>query len=258
MKNKIISIFGILVLLGGLVLGGIGIKRCLNEANAGESYEELKVELDIPPLQEIPEAEEQLENPIDFKTLKAKYPDVYAWIRIPGTKVDYPIAQRAGEDEDDYYLHHTLDGRKRLEGAIYTESLNSKDFTDPNTVIYGHNMKNGSMFKTLHKYKDKKFFSENSEIFIYMEGKILRYKIFAAYLYDDRHLLKSFDFNDENIFRIYLNNVLTNKKMSSNMDMMVKVSENDRIITLSTCDARDNQRYLVQAVLLSIQESPQE
>jgi sortase B len=119
-------------------------------------------------------------------------------------------------------------------------------------------MKNGSMFKTLHKYKDKKFFSENSEIFIYMEGKILRYKIFAAYLYDDRHLLKSFDFNDKNIFRIYLNNVLTNKKMSSNMDMMVKVSENDRIITLSTCDARDNQRYLVQAVLLSIQESPQE
>jgi len=115
-------------------------------------------------------------------------------------------------------------------------------------------MKNGSMFKALHKYKDKKFMEENSQIIIYQEGKILTYKIFAAYTYDSRHLMLSFDFKDENIFQNYLNNVLTNRSMSSNINVTIPVSSADRIITLSTCNNNDKQRYLVQAVLLSIQE----
>ena len=115
-------------------------------------------------------------------------------------------------------------------------------------------MKNGSMFKGLHKYKDKQYMSEHDEIIIYQEGRILRYKIFAAYVYDSRHIMLSFDFHDENIYRSYLNSVLTKKDMSSNIDTTVEVSTEDKIITLSTCNNNDKQRYLVQAVLLSIQE----
>ena len=115
-------------------------------------------------------------------------------------------------------------------------------------------MKNGSMFKGLHKYKDRKYFKEHSEVFIYQPDRVLRYKIFAAYIYDNRHLMLSFDFKDENIYRSYLNSVLTNKGMSGNIDTTVDISTEDRIITLCTCNNNVKQRYLVQAVLLSVQE----
>lgn len=253
MKKKIIVIIGILLLIIGIVLGLLGLKKYLPEKNAGAVYENLKVDLDIEPMVEVPQLDvEYVENPIDFDELTAKYPDAYAWIRIPGTKIDYPIVQREGDNG--YYLNHTIDGKKRIEGAIYTEDYNGKDFEDANTIIYGHNMKNGSMFKGLHKYKDKKYFSENSTLYIYQKDRVLIYKIFAAYVYDNRHLMMSFDFEDENIFRNYLENVLTKKDMSSNIDTTMDISTDDKIITLSTCNNNDAQRYLVQAVLLSIQE----
>ena len=253
MKKKIFIAIGIILIVLGLVFGGIGLYRYYSEKKAGEAYEDLKVEFDMAPLIDVPEVEvEELEIPIDFTSLKKKYPDVYAWITIPGTKINYPIVQH--ESDNGYYLNHTVEGRKRVEGAIYTENYNSKDFNDPNTLIYGHNMKNGSMFKGLHKYKDKQYMSEHDEVIIYQEGRILRYKIFAAYVYDSRHIMLSFDFNDENIYRSYLNSVLTKKDMSSNIDTTIDITTDDKIITLSTCNNNDAQRYLVQAVLLSIQE----
>lgn len=253
MKKKILMTVGIVLLVSGMILGGIGLRSYLAEKNAGEIYEDLKVEMDIEPLIELPKLEtEQIENPIDFESLTADYPDIYAWIRIPGTRVDYPIVQREGDNS--YYLNHTIDGKKKTEGSIFTEDYNSKDFEDANTIIYGHNMKNGSMFKTLHKYKDKQFLLDNSEIYIYQKDRVLKYKIFAAYIYDSRHLMLSFDFEDENIFDNYINNVLTKRDMSSNINTNVDVTASDKIITLSTCNNNDAQRYLVQAVLLSIQE----
>ena len=253
MKKKILIAFGSILVIAGVVIGAVGLKNYLAERNAGKIYEDLKVEMDVAPIIELPKAEtEHMENPIDFDSLTAQYPDIYAWIRIPGTKVDYPIVQREGDNG--YYLNHTIDGKKKTEGSIYTEDYNSKDFEDANTVIYGHNMKNGSMFKTLHKYKDKQFLSDNSEIYIYQKDRVLKYKIFAAYVYDNRHLMLSFDFEDEKIFENYLNNVLTKKDMSSNINTNVDVTASDKIITLSTCNNNDAQRYLVQAVLLSIQE----
>ena len=253
MKRKILLIFGSILLLVGIVIGCLGLKQYLAERNAGKLYEELKVQMDVQPIIEMPTVGvEKMENPIDFDSLTAQYPDVYAWIRIPGTKVDYPIVQREGDNG--YYLNHTIDGKKKTEGSIYTEDYNNKDFGDANTVIYGHNMKNGSMFKTLHKYKDKQFLLDNSEIYIYQKDRVLKYKIFAAYIYDSRHLMLSFDFEDKNIFQNYLDNVLTKRNMRSNIDTTVEVTASDEIITLSTCNNNDAQRYLVQAVLLSIQE----
>ncbi len=253
MKKKILIGIGIALIVVGVAFGSVGLYRYMSEQNAGKFYEDIKVELDIDPIMEVPQFEtEKIENPIDFASLTAKYPDVYAWITIPGTKIDYPIVQHA--TDNGYYLDHTVDGRKRVEGSIFTEAYNEKDFSDPNTLIYGHNMKNGSMFKGLHQYKDKKFMAEHDEILIYQEGKVLKYKVFAAYVYDSRHILMSFDFDDKNIYQYYLNSVLTKRDISSNIDTTVNVTTDDKIITLSTCNNNDSQRYLVQAVLLSIQE----
>ena len=109
--------------------------------------------------EEMEETAEPPDIPVDFEGLQEYNPDIYAWITIPGTAVDYPIVQRP--EDNSYYLTHNTDGEESAEGAIFTEDYNSRDFTDPNTVIYGHNMRNGSMFRSLHNYMDRSFFDEN-------------------------------------------------------------------------------------------------
>ena len=187
---------------------------------------------------------------IDFDYLKTLNEDIYAWITVPGTIIDYPILQHPSDDT--YYLHHNLDGSYGYPGCIYTEKLNAKDFTDPNTVIYGHNMKAGTMFAALHKFEDGSFFEENREVKVYLPDKTLHYKIFAAYVYDDRHLLYSFDFSDKDVYASYLKSIYDIRDMSANIDKDIEVTEEDKIITLVTCmagEANAEKRLLVQAVL---------
>lgn len=262
-KRRWMVLAGIL-LLAAAVCGGIGVKSWLEEKHAGKEYEDLreqavteKVEKPTPTPEQkeevIPtDTPEPVEIPIDFQGLQEKYPDVFAWIRIPGTGIDYPIVQREGDNS--YYLNHTLEGKKKPEGAIFTEDYNRKDFTDPNTVIYGHNMKNGSMFRGLHDYRDRKFFRDHQELVIYLPDQILHYQIFAAYVYDNRHLLQSFSFENKDVYESYLQSIFRKKDMESIVDDSAEVTGEDRIITLSTCNGNDNQRYLVQAVLLSIEQ----
>ena len=110
-------------------------------------------------------------------------------------------------------------------------------------------MKNGTMFGSLKKYRDRTFFEENQYINIYMPGRTMKYRIFAAYVYDDRHILLSFDFDEAKVRSSYLDMIFSTREMSANIDNSVKVTENDKIITLSTCTGNDEERYLVQAVL---------
>ncbi len=198
----------------------------------------------------VPEpAEPEEEIPINFEELWETNPDVYAWIVIPGTDINYPILQHPTDDA--YYLNHNLDGSSGRPACIYTESLNSKDFTDNNTVIYGHNMRNGTMFAQLHKFEDKDFFDEHREVTIYLPDKVLHYKIFAAHTYDDRHLLYSFDFSDKTVYGDYLESIFDIQDKNANIDTEMTVTENDKIITLATCVYKQPSfRYHVQAVLV--------
>ena len=193
--------------------------------------------------------EEQSEViPVKFEELQAVNPDIYAWITVPGTVIDYPILQHASDNT--YYLMHNIDGSYGYPGCVYTENMNSKDFTDNNTVIYGHNMKNGSMFAQLHKFEDPDFFNENREVLIYLPDEVLHYTIFAAQVYDDRHLLYSFDFTDPEVYQKYLDSIFSTRDMSANIDKDVTVTADDQIITLVTCiGSQPNNRLLVQAVL---------
>ena len=194
-------------------------------------------------------AEPEEEIPIDFEELWETNPDVYAWIVIPGTDINYPILQHPIDDS--YYLNHNIDGSTGRPACIYTESLNSKDFTDNNTVIYGHNMRNGTMFAQLHKFEDKDFFDEHREIIIYLPDKVLHYKIFAVHNYDDRHLLYSFDFSDKAVYKDYLESIFSIDDMNANIDTEMTVTENDKIITLATCVyKKPSLRFHVQAVLV--------
>lgn len=187
-----------------------------------------------------------VEPPVNFVELKKKNSEIYAWINIPGTVIDYPVLQN--KDDNGYYLTHTVEGKRSAYGSIYTENYNSADFEDFNTVIYGHNMRNGTMFGQLKKYRDKTFFEKNPYINVYMPGRIMKYRIFAAYVTDDRHIMLSYDFSDNAVRREYINSIFSVRKISANINGDVSLTESDKIITLSTCTGNDDQRYLVQGV----------
>lgn len=189
----------------------------------------------------------EVENPIDFDSYWAMNTDIYAYIYIENTNVDYPVLQHPSDNS--YYLDYNIDGSKGYPGCIYTEKENAKDFTDSNTIIYGHNMRNGTMFKTLHKFENAQFFEQNKYIYIYLPDQVLQYKIFAAYTYNDRHILNSFDFSNQSVYQSYIDSIFSNPK--GNIDTTVPVTVQDRIITLSTCTGNDSTRWLVQAVLLN-------
>lgn len=205
------------------------------------------------PTESLPKASgSSYDCPIDFKSLWETNKDVYAWITVPGTVIDYPVLQH--ETDDSYYLNYTIDGIEGYPGCIYTEHINSKDFTDNNTVIYGHNMRNGTMFTDLHKFRNADFFANHDTVYIYTPEKQLTYKIFAAYLYDDRHLMNSFDFSDAEVYSEYLSAIPNMDSIDENANLRreIQLTANDNIVTLITCiREQPEKRVYVQAVLQS-------
>ena len=192
------------------------------------------------------------ENPVDFATLKATNSDIYGWLYVPGTVIDYPVAC-ATDEADGFYLEHNIYKQYEFAGTIYSEKKNGTDMMHRNTVYYGHNMLNGTMFSSLHDFEDKAFFDEHDTFYVYTPGHIYTYKIFAAYEYDNRHLLNSFDYSDDAVWAEYLA-YATNPKTFTVNTRDVPVTIHDRIVTLSTCVGWNKSvRYLVQGVLVNDQ-----
>lgn len=263
-KQKIIAILAGIAGLAAVLLIVVGVSKFIfrqtDETQASQSSDAELQQTEPATVEEVTDASQDSETvpesvepeeeiPIDFEELWETNPDVYAWIVIPGTDINYPILQHPTDDS--YYLNHNIDGSTGRPACIYTESLNSKDFTDNNTVIYGHNMRNGTMFAQLHKFEDKDFFDEHREIIIYLPDKVLHYKIFAVHNYDDRHLLYSFDFSDKAVYKDYLESIFSIDDKNANIDTEMTVTENDKIITLATCVYKQpSLRFHVQAVLV--------
>lgn len=230
-----------------LLRGGGDFDRVKESLNATEQNKHLPTE----PVPTESETKPLSDNPIDFSAWQELNADIYAWINIPGTEIDYPILQR--EDDELYYLRRDYLGNYYYPGCIFTQFMNNKDFSDPNTIIYGHQTFDRTFFGPLHDFEDEKFFEENDTIYIYIPGHILTYRIFAAYLYDSRHILKAFDFSDKKVFAEYIETCLDPESTLRNVREGVSVTEDDRIITLSTCmpSGSDDGRYLVQGVLIN-------
>lgn len=258
-KKKGYAIAGGIFLIAFIIFTIVLIQRYIEQKQADEHYKEL-AENTEKVTEQAKETEEtdilakrgiQIpEKNINWTSLKEENEDIYAWIYIPETNIDYPILQHSTELS--YYLNHNLDGSEGYPGCIYTQNLNSKDFTDPNTVIYGHNMKNGTMFQNLHLYEDATFFEENRYVFIYTPKQVYVYEIFAAYEGSDVHLLYNFDFETASSFQMYLDSVRNVRDMNSHIKEDVEVTSKNHIITLSTCISnKPKNRYLVQAVLIN-------
>ncbi len=195
------------------------------------------------------------EYPYDFNYLTSQNDEIYAWIKIDDTNVDYPISQSKTDDE--FYLkHNSADKEYSSSGAIYTESCNATDFSDPVTVIYGHNGYGTSMFTTLHKFEDEDFFNSHEYYNIWLDGRKLTYQIISAFRYDNRHLLNAFNVSDPDDLYLFQQLVLNPDSEVKNVrtDLDVDIDDDSNIVVLSTCVSyianREQYRYLVASVLV--------
>ena len=191
--------------------------------------------------------ESKVENPIDFKSLKKKNSEIYAYIKIDGTKVDYPIVQ--SKTDDAFYLRHKAEDKSwSASGAVYTEAANSKDFNDFVTVIYGHNGYSDTFFTTLHYFEKEDFFNSHPYFYIYTPERRLTYQIISAFKYDNRHILNSFDFNKEESIKQWQDTIQNPSSSLKNVRTQLDkpLGINSKIVVLSTCITNQkSSRYLV-------------
>ena len=194
------------------------------------------------------------EKNLDWDMLHEENGDIYAWIYVPDTTVDYPVLQHPTDNS--YYLDYNMDGTKGYPGCIYTEDFNSKDFSDIHTVIYGHNLKDKTMFSTLHNFEDDDLFSKDHYIFIYTKDYVFVYRIFAAYEFGAIHLLDNYDYTNEYVYEDYLKKIYQTADRVANVRTDIEVTAQDKIVTLSTRteDHDSGRRFLVTGVLVNPRE----
>lgn len=239
----------LLILIVAVVFGIVYKVKQVQKENLYEKLAE-EAAVDIVPQDVGDTGEAEVEIPVDFTALRQENPDIYAWIRIPDTQIDYPVVQ--APKEDDYYLNRTVDGKEGLPGSIYTQAgYNGTDMKDPVTVIYGHNMRDDSMFGGLSEYLDEEYAQEHSEIQIYTPDHIFTYQVVCAVTYDDRHILGTYDCSDKREYERFLSSLKNERLMPSRLNEDFQVSTKDRMIILSTCNGNETQRFLVGAVLTS-------
>lgn len=188
---------------------------------------------------------EQIRVEKEEENLYDKYEDYRGWIKIDNTNINYPIVQ--GKDNS-FYLDKDINKNYLSSGSIFMNYLNH-GFNDENTVLFGHHMRNKTMFAQLKKYKEKEFFYGNNDIEIEVENdKVLKYKVFSAYVTDAKDNYIKTNFDDKAQYKEFLEDIKNKSQYKSDID----VNENDKIITLSTCSYEFNDaRMVVHGKLLN-------
>lgn len=185
---------------------------------------------------------------VDFEELSKMNSDSVAWIRIPNTNISYPILQAK---DNDYYLTHNIKKEKNGAGWIFADYRNNFEILDKNTIIYGHNRRNGTMFSNLKSYLDTSYCSDENHKYINFNTKNKKYiaEIFSVYKITSNKvtLPAQFENTDE------LSQTIDAWKTSSIYDFQSDISTNDNILTLYTCDNNTTYRILIHAKLIPIE-----
>lgn len=233
--KKIISRFIFLCLL--IVFIGSGF---LLFQNVKEKYQfrqlEKQVENEKPIL---------VDEEYDFTELLETNGDTIGWILITGTSIDHPIVQAS---DNSYYLTHDFNHAHSNYGSIFMDYRNAADFSDNHTIIYGHNMRNGTMFHDLNEYSNQEFWDEHAFIDVYSPDGYRKWEIFSTYSTETNFDYLQTEFNSPEDYAVFIN-VLLSKSEWSNDGIQVTVE--DRILTLSTCsNDSGNSRRVVHAKLV--------
>ena len=184
----------------------------------------------------------KLKNPVDFAQLQNINPEVIGWIRVGSVNISYPVAQAK---DNDFYLHRTFRKVDNFAGCIFENCDNSPYFTDQNTVIYGHNMKNGTMFGQLRKFTEQETIDKNPYFWMFTPNFIYQYRIFSCSVVGatgDPYIVR---FSQEE-YQKFINDSVARSEINCGN---VSVTTSDRVMTLSTCTGDSSTRRILQGVL---------
>lgn len=256
--KRIVLLIAILLLLGVFVFSAWQLTGIFLEYRRGEqTYTEMEQFVSIPTTttptqpketepaateQEQAEPEEEIPWPeVDFVALQQVNPDVVGWIYIPETNVNYPIVQ--GETNDQY-LYHLLTGEYNSAGSIFMDARVNGDFSGQNTPIYGHNMKNGTMFAGITGYKSQEFYDAHPIAYLVTPEKNYLIRLFSGYVVSAEG--DAWDVVFEEDFSLWLEELQRKSYFAAD----VVPDSHDRIVTFSTCTYEtDNSRFVVHGIL---------
>ena len=166
-------------------------------------------------------------NSANEEELKSINSDYKMWIQIENTNINYPVVQ--GSDND-YYLKHNFRKESNISGTVFVESANDID-NDKNIILYGHNMRNGTMFNNITNYKEESFFNEDNKISIIMNNTLYEYEVFSVYVKNVSEVNLAIGFASEDEFINYAYNEADESLYKKEVDF----SAEDNLITLVTC-----------------------
>lgn len=252
--HKLLRILMVMCVLGLLCSGYILFDEGREYSQGDAAYAQLRTQIDNPLTTEkangssnAPSASDV--NPvkeIDFSALTQVNSEVVAWISSEDQIIDYPIVQ--GTDNE-YYLTHLFNGKKNKLGSLFVDYRTAGDFSGQNTIVYGHNMKDGSMFSSLGKYKDQEYFDKHPAMRLSTPSGVYTVEFFAGIVADGDYEFIRHQFQDDQDFLTYIDAL----KKDSTFQSDVSVAANERIVALCTCSYEfNNARYalfgkLVQA-----------
>ena len=246
--DKIISIIILIVCIIGLVISGSMLwKWVQNNIESNKVMTEIN---DIAGISDIKEDEDPgAEFGIDFEALTAYNSDIVGWIRIPGTSVSYSLVQAENNNK---YLRHSIDLTRNEFGWPFLDYKNSPDFTDKNTVIYGHNITSGLMFADLANIYNGSLGNDVTINIYRKDYRLLTYKVFSTYVYEPESYYLTTQFSNDEAYSTYLSAMMSRSVINFNQTVGV----DDTIITLSTCTRDTKNRIVVHAKLVSNTEMP--
>ena len=178
-----------------------------------------------------------------FNDLLSLNPDSVGWLEINNTKINYPVVKG---DDNNYYLSSNFYGEEDPAGSIFMDYRNQLDELDKNLILYGHNMKDGSMFGTLKQYIDQVYFTEQSFIDFNSSNTAYTWEVFSAYETADVDWMQT-SFNDLDKYDVFLDKI----RNLSMLESETIVSSEDYILTLATCTTSDEKRFVIHAKLIT-------
>lgn len=179
---------------------------------------------------------------VDFEKLKEKNSDIVAWLKVKGTNIETTVVKSTNND---YYLTHNFNKEYNSAGWIFADYKNKVDGTDKNIVIYGHNMRDDSMFGSLKNILNSDWYDneENTNITLYTENEKCIYKVFSIYKIESEDYYITTEFENDKKFEQFVNTI----KKRSIKEFDIDVSESDNILTLSTCANNNKYRVVLHA-----------
>ena len=241
-KKAILNLILYIILLSILIYSGIKIfKWYKDKTNNNKMVEQIKSTVIV---EEKNEDENNKEKyTVDFSKLKKQNNEAIAWLKVNNTNIEYPVVKGTNNS---FYLNHSFDKSKNSAGWIFADYKNKFDNTDKNIVIYGHNMRDGSMFGSMLNILDAKWYEneENTNITLYTENEKCIYKVFSIYKIENEDYYIKTEFKNDNEFEEFVKNL----KKRSIKDFNVDISKDDNILTLSTCANNNKYRIVLHAI----------